>query len=610
MTDAIVRLIGRARDRALGRALIGAFALATAAAGPVRADDDRADDERADDDRADEAGTSARADADAVGDAPAANVVDDDRPVAMTSGLEQIDRLAPGAVPDLAGLGAELAPRAFASPHDRTEVELHGYFRLRSESLYNLDLDRGLDPSGNPLFTVPLGGGQTLDGGDLRFRADVAIRPAGAGVAIKARLDVLDDVGFGSTPEVGTGRAPTPAASPGQRPFTAIAVKRAWAEVLTPVGILAAGRMGAHWGLGISANGGDCEDCDGGDSADRLALVTPLFGHFLALAWDVASSGPWLRRKDDTRVVDLEPSDDATTLTAAWMKVHAPAARIRRAAAGLSTFEYGLYVSHRRQDRDVPADYLPVAQPRPTAALDASDLMVRGFSATSGGAWVRVGAPRWRVEAEAVYARARVDQPSLVPGVELDQAATSDQFGLAVESDVLVGARGRLGLDAGLASGDDAPGFGAYPAPGAPAPRPGDLDGPQADPPGDTTVDNFRFHPDYHVDRILFREIIGTVTDAIYVRPHARVTLADLGHARIELGLASVVSWAMYASSTPGNARGLGVEIDPDLTYRSGAFRVALEHALFLPGPAFDNPAADLAAQPAQLVRLRLGFQY
>ena len=29
----------------------------------------------------------------------------------------------------------------------------------------------------------------------------------------------------------------------------------------------------------------------------------------------------------------------------------------------------------------------------------------------------------------------------------------------------------------------------------------------------DTTVDNFRFHPDYHVDRILFREIIGTVTE-------------------------------------------------------------------------------------------------
>ena len=534
---------------------------------------------------------------------------DDAAPPPPTSGLEQLDRLAPGAVPDLAGLGAELAPRAFASPHDRTDIELHGYLRLRSEALHNLDLDRGLDPSGRPLFTVPLGGGQLLRGGDLRLRSDLAIHPAGAGVAIKARIDLLDNVGFGSTPEAGTGRAPTPAASPGQRAFTAIAIKRAWAEVLTPVGIVAAGRMGAHWGLGIAAHGGDCEDCDGGDSADRLALVTPLFGHFLALAWDVASSGPWLRRKGEARVVDLEPSDDATTLTAAWIKAHTPASRIRRAAAGRSTFEYGVYLSHRRQDRDVPADYLPVAAPQPPGALDGSDLVARGFAATSAGAWVRVGAPRWRVELEAVYARARVDQPSLVPGVILDQAATSDQFGLALESELALG-RSRVGLDAGVASGDDAPGFGAFPVPGAPAPRPGDLDGPQADPPGDTTVDNFRFHPDYHVDRILFRELIGTVTDALYLRPHARVVLADLGHARLELGLAAVVSWAVAAESTPSGARALGVELDPDLTYRAGAFRVALEHALFLPGAAFDNPAADLAAQPAQLLRLRLGFHY
>ncbi len=577
--------------------LAGALALALSLPGLARADGDGAD----------------AADAGATDDlrpAPAPPVFEPaPPPLRASSGLDDLDRLAPGAVPDLAGLGAELAPRAFASPHDRTEVELHGYLRLRGEALYNLDLDRGLDPSGHALYAIPLGGGQTLDGGDLRFRTDVAIRPAGAGVAIKARIDLLDDVGFGATPEVGTGRAPTPAASPGQRPFTAIAVKRAWAEVLTPVGILAAGRMGAHWGLGMAANGGDCEDCDGGDSADRIALVTPLVGHFLAFAWDMSSSGPWLRRKDDARVIDLEPSDDATTITVAWMKVHAPAARIRRAAAGMSTFEYGLFVSHRSQANDVPADYLPVATPRPPGTLDASDLVARGFSATTAGAWIRVGAPRWRVEAETVYARARVDQPSLVPGVILDQAATSDQFGLALESELAVG-RGRLGLDAGVASGDDAPGFGAFPAPGAAAPRPGDVDGPQADPPGDTTVDNFRFHPDYHVDRILFREIIGTVTDAAYLRPHARLVLADLGHARIELGLAAVVSWAMAVDSTPGNARALGVELDPDLAYRAGAFRIALEHALFLPGAAFDNPAANLAAQPAQLIRLRLGFHY
>ena len=380
-----------------------------------------------------------------------------------------------------------------------------------------------------------------------------------------------------------------------------------WGEVLTPLGILAAGRMGAHWGLGMSANGGDCEECDGGDAADRLALVTPIAGHYLAVAYDLSASGPFRPRASGTRAVDLEPSDDVTTVTAAWMRVKTPATRLRRAAAGLGTFEYGAFVSHRWQDRDVPADYLPTAGAASTIGPD--DLMVRGFTATSVGGWARIQGPRLRLEAEGSYAHARVDQPSLVPGVLLDQAATSDQFGLAFESEAAVG-RHRVGVDAGVASGDDAPGFGAFPAPGAPSPRPGDLDGPQADPPGDTTIDNFRFHPDYHVDRILFREIIGTVTDAAYLRPHTRLELADLGHARLEASVAVIASWAMSPTSTPSGAQFLGVEVDPSLTYRGDSFRVALDYAALAPGAAFDNPETGATASAAQLVRLRLGFHY
>ncbi|MBK9033077.1 MAG: TIGR04551 family protein [Myxococcales bacterium] len=484
---------------------------------------------------------------------------------------------------------------------------MHGYLRIRQEALVNLDLDRGLTPSGQPLYPVPLAGGQVLDGGDLRARTDLAIYPRGSGVAIKARIDLLDNLGWGATPEVGTGRSPTPAASSGQAASTAIAVKRVWGEVLTPLGIVAAGRMGAHWGLGMTAHGGDCEECDGGDTADRLALITPLAGHYLALAWDLSSSGPFRPRASGTRVVDLEPSDDVTTVTAAWMRAKSPAVRLRRAAAGLPTFEYGVFVSHRWQDRDVPADYLPTAGPRPT--IDADQLMVRGFSATSAGAWARIQGPRLRVEAEGTYAHARVEQPSLIPGVLLDQAATSDQYGLAFESELAFGVH-RVGLDAGVASGDDAPGFGAFPAPGAAAPRPGDVDGPQAGPPGDTTVDNFRFHPDYHVDRILFRELIGTVTDAAYVRPHGRLVLADLGHARFVATVALIASWAMAPTSTPSGARALGVELDPSVTYESEAFRVALDYAVLAPGAAFDNPATGAEARAAQLVRLRLGFHF
>ena len=41
------------------------------------------------------------------------------------------------------------------SVHER--VSLDGYFRWRSEVLYNLDLDRDLTPSGVPLFLVHVG---------------------------------------------------------------------------------------------------------------------------------------------------------------------------------------------------------------------------------------------------------------------------------------------------------------------------------------------------------------------------------------------------------------------------------------------------------------------
>ncbi|MCE9572690.1 MAG: alpha/beta fold hydrolase [Deltaproteobacteria bacterium] len=509
----------------------------------------------------------------------------------------------PGA--DLAALGAELTPRKFAAPRARTELDLRGALRVRSEALYNLDLDRGPDASGQPLFPVPLDGGQLLDGGDLRLRTDLAIYARGTGVAIKTRIDWLDNVGLGSTPEVGTGRAPTPAASPGQRPFTAIAIKRAWGEVLTPIGVLAAGRMGAHWGLGIVANGGDCDDCDGGDAADRIALVSPLAGHLIALAYDFSSSGPFTRRKDDARILDIAPSDDVASVTAALLSARVPASVARRTAAGIATAEYGAYVSHRWQAKDVPADYLPTATPQP---ITPDALVARDFSATTTGAWLRITGPRLRIEAELDYAHARVGQPSLIPGVELTQPATSDQLGFALQSAFLLGNL-RVGADAGFASGDDAPGFGAFPTPGQPASPAGSLDGAQADLPSDTTVDNFRFHPDFHIDQILFREIIGTITDAAYLRPHADVILGEIGPGRLELGAALIASWAVEAASTPSGARGLGVEIDPSLRWLSlDGFSIALDYALLLPGAAFD--ATALAAKPAQALRLRLGYHF
>src|SRR5690606_18255882 len=101
------------------------------------------------------------------------------------------------------------------------------------------------------------------------------------------------------------------------------------------------------------------------------------------------------------------------------------------------------------------------------------------------------------------------------------------QGGVALESsyaflnDSLV-----VGFDAGLASGDDAPGFGLRSVI-VQNPRLGDFDGQQygaclshhqygtpstADDrcaSVDNTITNFKFDPDYKVDLILFREVLG-----------------------------------------------------------------------------------------------------
>ena len=390
---------------------------------------------------------------------------------------ERIPTLPVGA--DLASLGGELTPRLYAAPREKVELVVHGNLRVRTGSLYNLDLDRGLDSRGLPLYPTPLGGGQALSFGDIRARTDIAAYAPGVGVAlVKTRIDWLDNVALGADPDLGNG---APSTTTGAKPVVAV-VKRAWGEALLPFGTLAAGRMGAHVGLGIVANGGDCEDCDHGDSVDRVALVSPIAGHLVALAYDVDARGPFTRSRDDGRAIALEPTDRVASETASIFKIHSPAALARRAAAGLVTTEYAAYLTHRDQDTDVPASYLPAATPR--TAFTPADLVARGFTATGTGVWLRISSDDFRVEAELAYVHANLAHPSLIPGADITQAVTSSQLGFAFESDVDAGPA-KLGFDGGYASGDSAPGFGARPQFGEQAPGPGAFDGPQANLPRD-----------------------------------------------------------------------------------------------------------------------------
>ena len=132
---------------------------------------------------------------------------------------------------------------------------------------------------------------------------------------------------------------------------------------------------------------------------------------------------------------------------------------------------------------------------------------------------------------------------------------------------------------------------------------------PQAEDPKQVYETYYEF--DYRVDRILFREIIGTVTDAGYVRPHIDLALARSRVGDLIFGLAGVASFAVFTESTPGGKRPLGIEIDPTLRYRSPiGFEAALEQATFLPLAGMDNPAQGIDAGAAQLWRLRLIYGF
>ncbi len=489
---------------------------------------------------------------------------------------------------------------------DHTLFAAEGYYRTRGEALYDLDLSRGPTPSGQLFFPLPLSNpaSHLLDDADMRLRADLAAYAPFGGLAVKVRLDGLNNLQLGSLPQ-GTPQGSSSYQSPGQ----VILIRRAYAELLTPGGRFATGRRGNQFGLGMTANAGDCLDCDYDQSADRVLFATPLLGHIWALAFDFTAAGPLVPRSGGATEVGLDPSTDVHTFDFAVLKWHDADAIARRRKAHLTTVDYGAFYSHRWQGNDVPADYLVTTEP---VVITPAQVVPRGYQADVVDGWARVLFPELRLEAEGAFVSAVEQQASLVPGVLLPRPVTATQWGGAFESEA--GAPScpwGVGLDSGIASGGASPGFGAFPQVGAPAPKPGDLNGPQANPPYSYSVDNFQFSPDYHIDRILFRNIIGTVTGAFYLRPHGRLTLLQSGKSRLSAELFGVASWALYPWTAPGGVNALGLEVDPTLKYESSVgFQAELQYAALFPLKGLDNVALGLTAQPAQLGRLLLTYVF
>jgi uncharacterized protein (TIGR04551 family) len=513
-------------------------------------------------------------------------------------------------------------PRERSAQFSDLRFTLHGYLRVRGDVFDDLDLSRGPSPStGKTLFPTPAagGGGHTMEALDMRLRLEPSLR-VGQAVRFFARIDVLDNLAWGSTPDImpsttaesyATAFQASPTASVNSL-GEAIRVKRAWGEVTLPFGALSAGRMGAlvNWGTGFFVNDGNCLACDDGDAGDRIALTVPLVGHLFTGLYELSASGPQVPIGPGNvggQTVQADARAKVNTVALSIARFNSHEAQRRTVEGGRTLLQYGLLLAYRWQDLDAPAWVQPGGLSHP---YGPSAFVERGLKSFSGDLWILVHRGRLRWELEAATVLGRVADSSAIPGIQLREATVVRQWGGLTSLAWQFRFPMRLRLELGLASGDPAYGFGVRFAPGQTSTQKGDADGPQLRPPVDNAVDNFAFHPDYHVDLVLWRRIVGRVTDAVYVKPTIRAGPFGNAQHHVTLDLSLIDSSSLYATTPPGQARHLGTEIDLLARYRLElGFEVDLSYGILVPGAGFRNLELNLDPRPAQVFEAILAYR-
>ena len=427
---------------------------------------------------------------------------------------------------------------------------------------------------------------KNIGGANMRFRLQPTINVTDQ-VRVHALIDVLDNTIMGSTPDTLAGiegfndpsdgraerharRRSTGFLNTGQYPpevgangfVASIRAKRAWAEIDSEFGSIRFGRMPWHWGRGIYYNQGACADCDVGTTVDRVMGLTTLYGHQLAAAWDIGAQGPTtqtlaLGRNDPSGYqYDLSQNDDITQFMASITHIDNPVTARERVDRGDIVVNYGLQVVYRNQDNIVLPRLTPGPIPPTGVEPQTPDQLLHatayGALSITPDVWFKLQYKALTIEAEGIGVFGRIEHPGTLAND--DQRLTLRQFGWVVASELrLYRDAFFVGFETGGATGDQAEDPGQYLNYRWKFVR---------QPAGDHTISDFLFSPDYHVDQIFFRHILGTVTNAIYVKPQTAYWF-DLGNTRaVGLQRRVIYSMAQVPVSTPGNSLSYGLEIE------------------------------------------------
>ncbi|MCP3101220.1 TIGR04551 family protein [Myxococcus sp. K15C18031901] len=506
-------------------------------------------------------------------------------------------------------------------PEETRKLEvftLDGYFRLRPTLFYKFDLGkapgRSIFPGSSNRY-----GENTQSFATMRLRLDPTFNVSEQ-VKIKLQVDGLDNLVFGSTPDTLNpldkrnvfDLFSEDQESLGNTLSDSIKLRRAYGEVNTPVGILRFGRMGSQWGLGMLRNDGNCFDCDYGDTVDRIQFVTePFAGWYVTPMLDFNAEGTIYSGGSQGEPVDLTQADDAHSWVIAIARRDTDAQIRSKLENNQGVLQYGLHFAYRTQTYD---------NAKNADGAITSGFVPRDASLYIPDLWLRYEERNWRLEFEFAAILGNIGNRALtVPESTLDQSLKIAQFGGVAQGEVkLAQNKLSLGLEIGFASGDKAPGFGNLQGKKGSNPdgstAPGDVDGPQyrCDNTGcsDNAIRNFRFNRDYRVDLILWRELLGGVTDAFYIRPSLKYTVAP----GIDIYGRVIYSQAFYAESTPSfTSKALGIEANAGVDYTTeDGFVAGVAYGILFPMKGLQEYTAELRRdlETPQTVRGWLGIKF
>lgn len=515
-------------------------------------------------------------------------------------------------------------------------LQLNGYLRGRGFYWHNFNLGHYNDTStrANP-FSIPYSEIPTSTGerpasscinrnpgsgciergvltSDMRFRLDPTLNLSEQ-IRIKSQIDIFDNLVLGSTPEGfyinGRGgaadgyptilnRSQVPQESTLNALQSSIRAKRAWGEVKIPLAEIAFGRMPFMWGTGLLYHDGNCPDCDFGTTVDRVMITARLWNHFASFMYDWAAVGATSQIVNNQQLTgwnyNIDNVDDVMQVGLALGRKDDDMSIADALNRGKTVFNYGALLIGRWQEWDLTYNPRPQTTainqtgPEPSTYYNAQDLQKslgrrKAWSFTAD-LWGRLQYKKLTLEVEGaaifgsigelgVYGDGGygVDTVLRKTTLQIQQLGGVFRGNYKFLRDSLI-----IGLEVGSATG---------PQNGDPR---GELNFRRAreKPQGKINSDGFydlrssrfTFDPDFHVDMILFRRILGTVYNATYMKPAITYWLIDSFGGQAEF----IYSVANKPAVFPGHAINLGAEINARLMYsnKDEGFYAALEYGV------------------------------